>query len=197
MIEITGDRTREIRPATTADAEAIIDLHFAAVHETAATFYPREVLDTWSRQPDEARYQRIRDAVTKGEELFLVAQDASGVVGFGSIVPSAQELRAVYVHPKAGRRGVGARILAELERLAIDCDVSQLQMAASINAEAFYRRAGYEIVERGVHRLGGGVEMACVRMKKHLTDTRPPKTAFSQHSPATSRCSMDDLNSCR
>jgi putative acetyltransferase len=175
MIEITGDRTREIRPATTADAEAIIDLHFAAVHETAATFYPREVLDTWSRQPDEARYQRIRDAVTKGEELFLVAQDASGVVGFGSIVPSAQELRAVYVHPKAGRRGVGARILAELERLAIDCDVSQLQMAASINAEAFYRRAGYEVVERGVHRLGGGVEMACVRMKKHLTDTRPPE----------------------
>jgi putative acetyltransferase len=48
-------------------------------------------------------------------------------------------------------------------------------MAASINAEAFYRRAGYEFVERGVHRLGGGVEMACVRMKKHLTDTRPPE----------------------
>jgi putative acetyltransferase len=156
----------EIRPATTADAEAIIDLHFAAVHQTAAAFYPTEILDIWSRLPDEARYQRIRDAIAKGEELFLVAEDGSGVVGFGSIVPSAQELRAVYVHPKVGRTGIGSRILTSLERLAIDRGVSHLQMDASINAESFYRHAGYESVERGVHRLGNGHEMACVKMKK-------------------------------
>jgi len=168
---IWGERRAfvEIRPATAADAIGIIDLHFAAVHQTAAAFYPTEILDVWSRLPDEARYQRIRDAVAKGEELFLVAQDASGVVGFGSIVPSLQELRAVYVHPKVGRAGIGSRILRSLERLAIDRGVSHLQMDASVNAEAFYRRAGYESVERGVHRLGSGHEMACVKMKKCLT----------------------------
>ncbi len=159
----------EIRPATAADAIAIIDLHFAAVHETAAAFYPIEILDMWSRLPDEARYQRIRNAIAKGEELFLVAQDASGVVGFGSIVPSVQELRAVYVDPKVGRTGIGSRILTSLERVAIDRGVSHLQMDASVNAEAFYLRAGYEIVERGVHRLGDGFEMACVKMKKRLS----------------------------
>jgi putative acetyltransferase len=159
----------EIRPATTADAEAIVDLHFAAVHQTAAAFYPSEVLDRWSRQPDEQRYQRIREAVEKGEELLVVAEDALGVVGFGSIVPGLQELRAVYVHPTVGRTGIGSRILVSLERLAMDRGVSQLQMAASINAEAFYRRAGYEVVERGVHQLGGGHAMACVRMRKCLT----------------------------
>jgi ribosomal protein S18 acetylase RimI-like enzyme len=42
-------------------------------------------------------------------------------------------------------------------------------MDASINAEAFYRRAGYEILERGVHRLRSGREMACLKMKKTLT----------------------------
>jgi putative acetyltransferase len=161
--------TVEIRPATAADAEAIIDLHFAAVHQTAAAFYPPEVLDSWSRQPDERRYQHIRQAVAKGDELFIVAQNASGVVGFGSIVPSLQELHAVYVHPTVGRRGIGSRILIQLERLAVEGRVSRLQVDASVNAEAFYQHAGYEIVERSVFRLGGGIEMASVKMKKELT----------------------------
>ncbi len=158
-----------IRPAIVADAIAIIDLHFAAVHQSASSFYPLEVLNNWSTQPDETRYDHIRRALEKGEELFVVAEDASGVIGFGSIVPLLQELRAVYVHPRAGRRGVGSAILRCLEQLALDRGVLQLQMDASINAEAFYRRAGYEILERGVHRFRSGGEMACLKMKKSLT----------------------------
>ena len=159
----------EMRAATANDAIAIIDLHFAAVHQTAATFYPPEVLESWSSQPSDVRYQQIRQAVEKGDELFVVAEDASGVIGFGSIVPSLNELRAVYVHPRAGRRGIGSRILLQLECLAVNRGVLQLQMDASVNSEAFYRRAGFEIVERGVHRLRSGREMACVKMKKSLT----------------------------
>ena len=98
-----------------------------------------------------------------------MAEDASGVIGCGSIVPLLQELRAVYVHPGAGRRGVGSAILRCLAQLALDRGVLQLQMDASINAEAFYRRAGYKILERGVHRLRSGREMACLKMKKSLT----------------------------
>jgi putative acetyltransferase len=158
----------EIRPATLADAEAIVAVHFAAVHHTAAAFYPPDVLDRWSRQPDERRFEQIRRAVARGEELLVVARDSSGVVGFGSIVPSLQELHAVYVHPRAGRRGIGARILVELERLAIERGVVRLQMEASVNAEAFYQRGGYEVVERSVFPLGGGIEMASVKMKKEL-----------------------------
>jgi putative acetyltransferase len=158
----------EVRRATAADAEPIIELHFAAVHQTAAAFYPPEVLDTWSRVPDEGRYQRMRNAIAKGDELFLVARDASGIVGFGSIVPSLQELRAVYVHPTVGRRGIGSRILIELERLAVDRGVFRLQVDASVNAEAFYLYAGYEIVERSLFRIGGDLEMASVKMSKAL-----------------------------
>ena len=96
-----------IRRALVGDAIAIIDLHFAAVHQSASGFYPPEVLNSWSMQPDETRYDHIRRALEKGEELFVVAEDACGVIGFGSIVPLLEELRAVYVHPRAGRQGVG------------------------------------------------------------------------------------------
>jgi hypothetical protein len=93
-----------VRLAVAADAVAIIDLHFAAVHRTASTFYSPEVLDSWSRRPDEARYLQMREIITGGDEVILVAEDASEVVGFGSVVPRVRELRAVYVHPDAGRR---------------------------------------------------------------------------------------------
>jgi putative acetyltransferase len=159
----------KVRPATAADAEAIIAVHFAAVHETAAAFYSSEVLDRWSGPPNEARYQRMRDAIAKGDELFLVAQDPSGVVvGFGSIVPRLQELHAVYVHPRAGRLGIGTQILGRLERVAVKRRVVQLHLDASVNAAAFYQRAGYEIVDSGVFDLGGGVVMTSVKMKKDL-----------------------------
>jgi putative acetyltransferase len=155
-----------LRSASAADAEAIIRTHFAAVHETAAEFYPSEILNSWSPEPDEARYEQIRRTIAKGDELFVVPEDASGVVGFGSIVPSLQELRAVYVHPRATRTGVGASILHELERLAVEKHCVYLQMDASVNAEAFYSRHEYEVVSRGVHRLASDHEMACTKMKK-------------------------------
>ena len=158
----------QLRPACGADAEAIIRTHFAAVHETASEFYPGEVLNSWSPEPDAARYEQIRRAIAKDDELFVVAEDASGVVGFGSIVTSLQELRAVYVHPRLGRKGVGASILQELERLAVAKQCVHLRMDASVNAEAFYSRHEYEVVSRGVHRLASGHEMACTKMKKVL-----------------------------
>jgi putative acetyltransferase len=157
-----------VRPAVSRDAEAIIDLHFAAVHETASTFYPPEVLDHWSKPPDQATYQRMREIIAGGDELVLVAEDPSGVVAFGSIAPGLRELRAVYVHPSVGRQGIGSQVLGALERLALERSISELHMDASINSEAFYQRAGYEVVERGTHRLSTGQDMACVKMVKTL-----------------------------
>jgi N-acetylglutamate synthase-like GNAT family acetyltransferase len=159
----------EVRPATCADAEGIVHVHFAAVHETAGAFYPSDVLANWSGQPEGIRYRQLRDAIAEGEELFLVGEDSSGVVGFGSIFPASEELRAVYVHPRVGRQGVGTKILQGLEAMAAEHGLSQLQMDASVNAEAFYKKHGYEVVERSVHRLSSGHDMACVKMRKALT----------------------------
>ena len=159
----------EVRPATCADAEDIVKVHFAAVHETAGPFYPPEVLANWSGQPEEIRYLQLRDAIAEGQELFLVGEDSSGVVGFGSIFPALEELRAVYVDPRVGRQGVGTKILQRLEAMAAEHGLSRLHMDASVNAEAFYRKHGYEVIERGVHRLSSGHDMACVKMRKALT----------------------------
>ncbi len=41
-------------------------------------------------------------------------------------------------------------------------------MDASLNAEAFYRRHGYETLGPAEHVLDSGVRMACIRMCKAL-----------------------------
>jgi putative acetyltransferase len=157
-----------VRLAKPADAEAIIHVHYAAVHETAAAFYPSEIIEVWSRTPDEARYQWMRQTITQGEDVVVVAEDKSGILGFGLVISKLCELRALYVHPTAGRRGIGKKILRELETRAIAQGISYLQLNASLNAEAFYQANGYNALSRGTFRLSSKHEMDCVKMEKRF-----------------------------
>ncbi len=79
------------------------------------------------------------------------------------------EIKAVYVHPDAVSAGVGKAILAFLETRGRDSGLERLRLRASLNAEAFYRGAGWRVVERGTHRTRGGVEISCVLMEKQIT----------------------------
>jgi putative acetyltransferase len=159
-----------IREAVEADAEAVARVLFDAIHGSASSYYSSEVIASWARAPDEPRCSQIRRVIAGTDELCLVAEYNGDVVGFGSIVPSLSELRAVYVRTDLGRRGVGGAILHDLERMAVARGLSELHMDASINAEAFYRRHGYQVVERGEHRLANGAQMACVKMRKALPE---------------------------
>lgn len=160
--------TFTIRRATTEDAEAIMQIHFSAVHETAASWYPQDVLTHWSGGPNETRCQKVRDSIANESLCLIVAEDSSGILGFGSVLPKERYLQAVYVHPRAGRRGVGSAILSGLERIARDHRVGYLELNSSLNAEAFYSRHGYASLGRGTHRLNSGLEMDCIKMRKTI-----------------------------
>jgi hypothetical protein len=77
----------QIRVAKLADAVEIIHVHYAAVHGIASAFYPSDILDVWSRKPDEARYQWMRQMIAAGDEIVLVAEALSGILGFGFLIP--------------------------------------------------------------------------------------------------------------
>jgi putative acetyltransferase len=158
-----------LRAGVESDAEAVRRVHFEAVRQTAAAAYAPEVVERWAPDPTESTLEQFRRALGGDDELILVAENGDAVVGFGAIVPATGELRAVYVHPDAGRRGVGAQILRQLEQLAVERGVLALHMDASLNAEAFYARHGYQVIERGTHLVGGTTPMACVKMTKVLT----------------------------
>lgn len=165
-----NDRIR-IELAQPEDAAAIAETHYAAVHQTARSFYPEEVINDWSRPVNPDRIERIKRAIENPDEWMIVARQDNLVVGFGSIASKGNQLLGLYVHPSFGRHGIGARILTALEREARSLELPYLQMDASINAEVFYRKHGFEVIEHATHKLASGQEMACVKMRKVLNDS--------------------------
>lgn len=160
----------KIRPATIDDANAILEVHYGAVHETADKDYPIEILSEWSPEVDEKRltdFQKQLREGKDGEKLYVVELE-NQIAGFGAIVPANQELRAVYVSPMFARRSVGKLILEHLEKEALFLGVKELHLDSSLTAEAFYIKYGYKIKSRGKHKLKSGREMDCVYMFKEL-----------------------------
>ena len=139
------------------------------MHQTAAPYYSEEVINSWARLPiTSERIERVKQKwIENPDHQIVVAKQSSQIVGFG-FIDKSNELQGLYVHPNCGRCGVGAKILVVLEREALLSGFSYLQVDASINAEAFYKKQGFEAVEYGTHRLASGQEMACVKMQKTL-----------------------------
>jgi len=163
--------TFTLRPGGPEDALSIIRAHRAAIRGTATKFYSSEIIDEWEGPIDipAQRVEGFARAMASGEEVVVVAEDSSGLIlGFGSIVPGNNELRAVYVRAEHARKGIGRAILRRLEDLARDAGLKELRMDASINAEAFYKANGFIFEAVGEHPMPSGRRMACVRMSKAL-----------------------------
>jgi putative acetyltransferase len=159
-----------IRRGRPEDALAILQTHRSAVRGTAAGAYTVAIIDEWAPAvivPE--RVETFRRWIGRGEELIVVATNPAGtIIGFGSIVPSDSELRAVYVNPRYGRQGIGRALLGRLEELAREAGLIELRMNASINAVPFYEAHGFVALERGEHVMSSGGRMACVSMRKAL-----------------------------
>lgn len=158
-----------VRRARASDVLSIVKTHRAAVLQTAAAAYPPDILTAWAASTDPDNVRRMTQVILSQSELALVAEVDGMVAGFGSIVPENAELRAVYVRPDFGRRGIGGQILAALEDLARRSGLTELAMDASLNAEDFYAKRGFVLVAYGEHLLRSGARMRCVKMRKALT----------------------------
>jgi putative acetyltransferase len=157
-----------IRDWTEADARGMLEVHYAAVHKDPQNYYDEDRLDEWSPIVDEKRIQAFLTRSTIDEEITRVAVQDELIVGFGTIVPVLNELRACYVLPRFYRQGIGRRLLSALEEEAKAAGVGWLNLNSSLNAEEFYRAAGYTADGLGRHRLQSGHSISCVHMYKFL-----------------------------
>jgi putative acetyltransferase len=138
----------EVREMLNDDALAFLQVHHAAVRGIAAKDYPPEVVEAWAPMP--ITDQSIERFLTNPDgELRLVAEIDGRIVGIGALVLAKSELRACYVAPQAARRGVGSALMHELERIARDNGLANLQMDSSVTAEPFYLAPGYNVRGRG------------------------------------------------
>lgn len=99
-----------------------------------------------------AFWQDVAEAVARGERALMVAEDATGIVGTVQLVldqpenqPHRADLVKMLVHRRARRRGLGAALMQEAERVARDCGKSLLVLdTASEDADRLYARLGWQ-----------------------------------------------------
>ena len=81
--------------------------------------------------------------------IFLVVRDGEEAVGCGALLRDPRgwgEVKRMYVRPDQRGRGVGKRVVVELERIARDAELPLLRLETGIHnadALALYRRAGF------------------------------------------------------
>lgn len=73
-------------------------------------------------------------------------EEEGRIVGFGEAVPG--RIVAVYVDPAATHRGIGATIMNRALAMARSTHKGPIRLESTLNAEAFYRRFAFHVVER-------------------------------------------------
>ena len=78
----------------------------------------------------------------------------------------AAKIRAIFVHPKFSRMGLGSLILEAAERAAVEQGFSRFEMGSTLTGVTLYALKGYREVSRVLVPVGGGEEIEVVRMVK-------------------------------
>ncbi|MDQ7832090.1 MAG: GNAT family N-acetyltransferase [Desulfovibrionaceae bacterium] len=152
-----------IRLAASGDRQALAAMHVASIRELCAGHYEVGQIEAWTASiTPEAYDQALR------EKIFLVAEEAGGIVGLGILDPDAACIDAVYVAPHAVRQGIGARLVACLEDQACRADCRCLTVYATLNAVGFYSLLGYALEGDAVHVLACGRTLPCVKMSRRF-----------------------------
>ncbi|WP_260705054.1 GNAT family N-acetyltransferase [Edaphobacter flagellatus] len=78
----------------------------------------------------------------------------------------AAKVRAIFVHPKFARKGLGSLILRIAEEAAVDAGFRRFEMGSTLTGVTLYALKGYREVDRVQVPVGAGEEIEVVRMVK-------------------------------
>jgi putative acetyltransferase len=152
-----------IRPYTSADAEATLDVFIEAVTRTAAADYTSEQIEAWARPND--RGIEDWDQARLRVDTFVAMVDGR-VAGF-SDVSVVGYVDMMFVSPRHGRQGVGHALMTFLEKRALAAGADQMSADVSLTGRPFFKAHGF-VVEAEQHPVIDGVQMTNFHMTKLL-----------------------------
>jgi predicted N-acetyltransferase YhbS len=129
----------DLRAARDGDAEAVSQVIVSALRESNASDYPREVIERLAQIFNPAA---VLDMI--GKRKVFVATSEQRIIGTASL--DGRVVHAVFVAPDVQHRGVGRRLMAEVERTALSAGTTTLVVQSSVTAVPFYARLGFKAV---------------------------------------------------
>jgi GNAT superfamily N-acetyltransferase len=76
------------------------------------------------------------------------------------------KIRAIFVHPRFARMGLGSLILSAAEGAAMEQGFRRFEMGSTLTGVTLYALKGYKETSRVLVPVGGGEEIEVVRMMK-------------------------------
>ncbi|MFL5322106.1 MAG: GNAT family N-acetyltransferase [Myxococcaceae bacterium] len=152
-----------IRDASPDDANAMHEVHAAAIAALEGTTYPRRTVRRWLSLLSPEDY-----VPQSSDDVLAVAEHQQRVVGFGEMNLRKGELLSLYVHPGFARGGMGSKLLVHLEGKAREAGVARIEVLSSANAEQFYARRGYKVLGVARKRVAEDFAVEGVQMEKTL-----------------------------
>ena len=160
--------TARLRPEIRAyrspeDVEATFGVFQAAIRQTASAVYRPDQVDAWAGPtPTDLSDWDVR----RRRASTLVAAVDDTVVGFTDLLPDGL-VDMLFVHPRAGGRGIARALLTAITLDARTRGITELRTFASRSAQPTFERLGFTLVaHRPDNTLRGVVvpnaEMRCL-----------------------------------
>jgi putative acetyltransferase len=134
-----------VRRVKRADIRQIARLYYETVHRVNARDYGPEQIQAWAPRVYPDRFWQRRF----GHYLVPVTEADGRVVGFVEL-GEIGEIDCFYVHYAHQHRGIGAALMAQVEREARARGNRRLLADVSITAEPFFRRTGFRVARRQI-----------------------------------------------
>jgi GNAT superfamily N-acetyltransferase len=176
--------TFHLRVAAREDVAGIRELIDASVRSLQAEDYSAAQIEGALRTVFTADSQLLADGT-----YFVAFAESGELAGCGgwsfrktlyggdhqveAIVPErldpavdAAKIRAIFVHPKFARMGLGSLMLQAAEGAAAEQGFRRFEMGSTLTGVTLYTLKGYREVSRVLVPVGGGEEIEVVRMVK-------------------------------
>ncbi|MEX3015662.1 GNAT family N-acetyltransferase [Gymnodinialimonas hymeniacidonis] len=135
--------TFTLRCAKIEHAEGIGSVIRAAIEQVNAKDYPPAEINRLLQN-----FTTEKIAALLQQRQTLVALFGERIVGTGAI--QGAEVKSVFVAPDWHRRGIGAAIVYELEKIAARDGIETLEVSSSLSATQFYSVLGYIETSRNI-----------------------------------------------
>jgi len=101
------------------------------------------------------------------KHYVLVYEENDEILGVGSFITEGAEIKGIYIDPKFHSKGIGSRLVLELEKEAKRQGTKKVCVKAYFAPEHFYEKLGFKRMGEG-EILRGKVRFRFVNMEKCL-----------------------------
>ena len=144
-----------------SDLDEVCELVRETIDTSYTAVYPSRVVEFFHQYHERAVV--ISDAASGHT---IVVHSGGRLVATGT--RAGTTVRRVFVRAAWQRRGIGQKVMAELEAAALTEGIERLDLSASLPAKEFYLRRGYAIVSEEDYEVSPGQHLEYYEMAKEL-----------------------------